>query len=181
MHAERRRGLVEMHVFRGNRIGELAQRRDIIQDPERAPVGGHDQIVVLNDQVVDRCNREIDLQRAPVRPVVERDKDAALGPGIEQAFLLRVFADSAHKSSIGDSSCNPAPGHSVIARLINVGREIVTLMAVDRDVRRAGIMWRRFNQADAAPFRQILGRNVGPILPFIARDLDQAVVGAHPD
>src|SRR5450759_4728475 len=75
----------------------------------------------------------------------------------------------------------PAPGRSVIARLVDVGREIVILMAVDRDVRGAGIMRRRFNQTDAAPFRKTLGRYVGPTLAFIACDLDQAVVRARPD
>ena len=56
-------------------------------------------------------------------------------------------------------------------------------MAVNRDVRGAGIMRRHFNQTDSAPFRKVnvLGRLVGPVFPFIAGDLDQAVVRAYPD
>ena len=181
VHAIRRRGLVKMHVFLSNRIGELAQRRDIIKDPKRAPVRRHYQIVVLNDQVVNRRNRQIDLQRAPVRSVVERDIDAALGPGVEQTFFLRVFSNCAHKNSVGNSGSDPGPSRSVVAGLVNVGREIVVLMAVNRDVRSAGIVRRRFNQTNAAPFRKTLGRYVGPILPFIPCDLNQAIVGAGPD
>jgi hypothetical protein len=54
-------------------------------------------------------------------------------------------------------------------------------MAVDGDVRSARIVRRRFDQADPAPFRKIFGRDVGPILAFIACELDQAVVRARPD
>ena len=53
MHAIRGRRLVKMHVFLSNGIGELAQRRDIIEYPERAAVRRHYQIVVLDDQVVN--------------------------------------------------------------------------------------------------------------------------------
>ena len=56
-------------------------------------------------------------------------------------------------------------------------------MAVDRYVGGAGIVWRRFDQTDAAPIGEvdILRRNVGPIFSFIAGDLDQAVVRSRPD
>ncbi len=113
----------------------------------------HYQIVVLNDQVVDGRDRQVDSQRAPMRPVVERDKDAALRTRVEQTFFLRGLSNSAHKNSVGNSGCDPAPGRSVITRLVDVGREVVVLMAVNRDVRGASIMRRRFNQSDAAPFR----------------------------
>ena len=54
-------------------------------------------------------------------------------------------------------------------------------MTIDRDVGRPRIVRRRFDQADAAPLRQVLRRDVAPGLPFILRDVDQPVVGPGPD
>src|ERR1051326_952034 len=42
-------------------------------------------------------------------------------------------------------------------------------------------MRRGLNQADAAEFRQLRWRDVLPVLPPIARDMDKAVIGAGPD
>ena len=53
-------------------------------------------------------------------------------------------------------------------------------MAVHRNVGRACIVRRSLYLADAAPFRQILGRNIGPVLSCVAGNLDQTVVGSHP-
>src|SRR5581483_2282005 len=54
-------------------------------------------------------------------------------------------------------------------------------MAVDGNVSRAGIVRRGFNQADAAPLRQILWSDVSPVLSAVARQLNQSVIGACPD
>ena len=53
-------------------------------------------------------------------------------------------------------------------------------MAVHRNVGRACIVRRSFYLADAAPFRQILRRDVGPAFSLIPRNLNQAVIGANP-
>src|SRR2546425_1404383 len=44
-------------------LGELAQGSDVVQDPERAPVGRGDQVAFLDRQVVDRDDRQIALER----------------------------------------------------------------------------------------------------------------------
>jgi hypothetical protein len=121
VHAIRGRGLVEMHVFLGNGIGELAQRRDIVENPERASVRGQHEIVVFDDQIVDRRDRQVDLQRAPVRSVVEGDEDAALGAGIEQAFSLSGLLLQRDERSIGNAGGDAGPRRSVIGGLVDVG------------------------------------------------------------
>ena len=49
---------------------ELAQLGQVVHDPEGAPVGGGDQVVVLDLQVVDGDHREVGPQRLPGIPLV---------------------------------------------------------------------------------------------------------------
>ncbi len=56
----------KVRVFRGNGCAGLAQGAHVVQHPERASVRCDNQIVVVNDQIVDRSRREIKLQRLPV-------------------------------------------------------------------------------------------------------------------
>src|SRR5580704_6445931 len=53
-------------------------------------------------------------------------------------------------------------------------------MTIERNVGCAGIVRRRLDLADSAPFRHIFRRDLGPSLAFVASDLDEAVVGADP-
>ena len=54
-------------------------------------------------------------------------------------------------------------------------------MAIHGDVGGAGLVRRRINDADHAPFRQRLGGDVRPCGTAVARDPDEAVVGAGPE
>ena len=71
---------------------DLAQRRDVVEDPEAAAVRADDQVVVLDDEVADRRRRHVQPQRLPVVAVVERDVDLRLGAGEQQALALRILA-----------------------------------------------------------------------------------------
>ena len=66
-----------------------AQRRDVVQDVESAAMRGDDEIVAVHLDVAHRGRRQAVLQRLPGRAVVERDEDAALGAGEEQAAAAR--------------------------------------------------------------------------------------------
>ncbi len=141
---------------------------------------GDYKIVVLDHEVVHRHGRQVQFQRPPVRTVVEGHIYAVLGSRIEQAALLRIFADGAHERTIGNAVGEFRPGQAVIAGLVDVRFKIVALMTINSHIGRGGIVGGSLNLADAAPFRQIFGRDVGPVLAFVARNLHQAVIGAHP-
>ncbi len=62
---------------------ELAERRDVIQDPKRAPVGSNDNVVMMNDEIADRSRRQIHFQRLPMIAIVPRHIHGAFGAGKE--------------------------------------------------------------------------------------------------
>ena len=85
------------------------------------------------------------------------------------------------KWSAVDAGVDPRPGRAVVARLVEIGAEVVRLVHRRRDVgaplvERAGV-----DLVDHDPLRQPLGRDVLPALAAVAGDVDQAVVGAGPD
>ena len=59
MQTQRGLRLIEQRIhLRGLRI-HLTQRRDVIQDPERAAMGGDHDIVIFHDQIMDRRDWQI--------------------------------------------------------------------------------------------------------------------------
>ena len=76
---------------------ELAQRRDVVHDPECAPLGRDHEVVVADHQIRDRDDRQICLERPPTAAVVEGHVQGALHAGKEQAGPNVVFADDAHE------------------------------------------------------------------------------------
>src|SRR5215470_10582183 len=60
-------------------VGQRAQRRDVIEDPERAAVRTGNQILVLDLEIVDRNDRQAARHALPGLAVVEREVDAGLG------------------------------------------------------------------------------------------------------
>ena len=49
----------------------LAQRREVVENPKRAAVGGDDEIVIVDDDVAGIAGGKIQLERLPVVAVVE--------------------------------------------------------------------------------------------------------------
>ena len=74
---------------------QLAQRRDVVENPERAAVSGDDEIVAVNGQIAHRGDRQVELQRLPVVAVVERNVNAEFGAGEEQALVSAGLRESA--------------------------------------------------------------------------------------
>ena len=70
------RGRVETRILIHGFLVPLAERRDVVENPEGAAVGGDDQIVAVNDEIADGTGRQIILQRAPGIAVVEGNEDA---------------------------------------------------------------------------------------------------------
>ena len=80
---------------------DLPQRRDVVEDPERAAVRADRDVVVLDDEISNRRRRHVEPERRPVVAVVERDPDLRLGPGEQQPFPLRIFAHDVDRRAVG--------------------------------------------------------------------------------
>ena len=159
----------------------LPERRDVVHHVEAAPVGRDDEVALFNRDVVHRRVGQVLAQRLPFRPVVERDVDAVLGAEIQQLRALDVLADRARevvrRKAVGDGG----PGFPEVVGPEHVRLEVVLLIAVRRDVRRAGAERRRLDEADAREVSQPLRRHVLPARSAVARHLHEAVVGTRPD
>ena len=53
------RGRVQMHGLISNVSGELANRAEVIEDPERTPLSGDHEVIVLDDEIVNWDMRHI--------------------------------------------------------------------------------------------------------------------------
>ena len=144
-------------IVRGS-VVELVKRRQVVQDPERAPMGRDDHLDVLDDQVVDRRDRQVAAEPMPASAVVERNVDARLGPAIEQALAARVLADRPRELAVGDAAGDLAPRLAAVGGLVQIGPRVVVLVTRGRDVKRVLVVRRGFDDADQRPFRQCVGR-----------------------
>ena len=61
---------------------EFTERAQIVENPERPPLGGRDQISLMHLEVRDGRNGKIILQGLPVVSFVEGDVGAEFGAGI---------------------------------------------------------------------------------------------------
>ncbi len=62
------------------------------------------EIVVFDHQIVNRRLRQVQLQRLPMRAVIERNENAKLGARVKQAAFLRIFAHCVHVGAIRNSA-----------------------------------------------------------------------------
>ena len=97
-------------------------------------MGGDNQVIVLNHQIVNRRDRQVQLQRLPVGAVVEGYINAGFGPGIKQTFFPGINPNCPNIGSLRDPVYNRTPGFSEVVRLENVGFEVVQPMPIDRDI-----------------------------------------------
>ena len=98
--------------------GDLAQGRDVVENPEAAAVGADHQVVLVvigvDVEIADGGAGQVLAQRLPVIAVIEADVDGGLGAGEEQAGLLRIDAETVHPASgalvFGQASDDAGPG-----------------------------------------------------------------------
>ena len=121
----------------GDAGGKRSQRGEVVEDPDRAAVRAGDQIAILDHQIVKRRHRQIELEAIPVRAVVERNVEAGLGSGEEQTRLGGVGPDDAGEVVVGDAVVDPRPVLAVVAGDVEIGLEVVVLVAGRGDIDRA--------------------------------------------
>src|SRR5229473_5394 len=160
---------------------DLAQRRNVIQNPKGAAVRGDRQIVVMHDEVADRSSGHIELQRLPGIAVIERDVHAHFRASVEQAFAYRIFADAIEEAAFGNAGGGALPGFAEVTRTVEIRLRVFEAVTVDRGVRDGSVEMRRFDVRDFAPGREFRRSDVAPGLAFVLRELDQPVVGAGPN
>src|SRR5229473_2510937 len=160
---------------------DLAQRRNVIQDPKGAAVRGDHQIVVMHDEVADRSSGHIEPQRLPGIAIIEGDVDAQFRAGIEQAFAYRIFADAIEEAAFGNAGGGALPGFAEVTRTVEIWFQVFEAVTVDRGVRGGSVEMRSFDVRDFAPGREFRRSDVAPGLAFVLRELDQPVVGAGPN
>ena len=170
-----------MRRLREHRRVHLSQCREIVDDPERAPVRRNDEIAVLYDDVVYWHRRQVALHGLPVGAVVERDIRATFGARVEQAAPHRILADHARELVSGDAAHDLGPGRTEIRGPVQQRLEVVELEAIGGHVRRALLVVRRLHDRDAREVADPRWRHVLPRPAAVARDLHVPVVGAHPE
>ena len=161
------------------------QRRQVVEDPERPALRRDDQILVVDLDVGDRHVRQVQLERLPVRAVVERDEHPELGAGVEQPFAIGILAHDARRP-VGRNAVlavgQPRPGLAVV-----VGLDRCTADSRRADSDRPRSTPSLCGAATASmyctrpPGRQVLRRDVRPRLAVVARHVERAVVRAGPD
>ena len=160
------------------------QRGQVVEDPERTPVGRDDQIRALDLEVVHRGDREVRAPATPRRAVVERDVEPGLGAGVEHAGAVRVGPDHAGVVVGRDREVARAgdrlPALAVVGGPVQVGGGIVELVAGGGEVEAARIVRRGLDGADERPLGEVRRRHVAPAPPPVAAQVHQAVVGPRP-
>ena len=173
-----------MHRGRRLRGGKLLQRRQVIQDPERAALRAHDQVVVPELQVADRHDRQVALERLPAGAVVDRDEQPEFRSRVEQARAPRVFAHHADRVVGRDAVPaigNAGPGLSVVVGAPGVGCVVVQAVAVRGDVGASGHMPRQVDAVDRGELRHAGRRDVLPRASTVSREVHASVVAAGPE
>ncbi len=172
--------LEQERVARHGVGGELAQRRDVVENPERAPVCRCHQVAVLDGQIVDRHNRQVAAQPLPVGAVVEGHPHTALGAREQQALPHRIFAHHAHEFARRDAGDDLGPGLSEVGGLPDIGRQVLELVAVGGDVRRPHRVVRRLDDRDTREVAQLFRRDVAPGFAAVLAEVDQPVIRPGP-
>ena len=112
-----------------------------------------------------------------MRATVERDEHAGLGAGVQQLAAHRVLAHDAHERVFRQVAVEALPAAAVVRALVDVGPEVVHLVAGDGNVHGARVVRAHLDRIDLRAL-QIAGCNVGPVRAFVASDMQQSVVTA---
>ncbi len=159
---------------------QVPERRDIVENPEGPAVCGHDEVVVMDNQIANGSGRKVEAQRLPVIAVVERDIHRVLGAGEKKAFAFRIFANRVYRCIVGKSVDNFLPALAAVMRAVDIRAEIIQAEPVYRSIGGGRIEVRRIHLSQFAPWRQVRRRNVLPILTAVVRNLHLIIVRPRP-
>ena len=161
-------------------VGELPQRREVVEDPERPAMRGRHEIVGVDAQVAHTHARQVELQRLPPRAVVHRDVHAGLRCSEQQTAPDDVLPDRARVRSHGNARVDARPRPAVIVRPVQIRTEVVELVARGGHVRDRRVVARRLDAIHARVLRHPLRRHLLPAPASVARDVHAPVVRTRP-
>ena len=185
--ADAGRGLEEVGVLRGCGVGGLPQRSNVVEDPEASAVGARDEIgthagvVILDLDIADGDGGHVEAEGVPVVAIVDGDPDLAVGGGIEQALLARVFADGVGDRAGRDAVVDFGPGLAAIVGAPEVRIHVVEAQGVSGGVGGFGGEVACVHVEDAGPGFHFGGRDVGPLQAAVRGDLNHAIARAGPE
>ena len=125
-----------------DRIGQLLEGTQVIEDPDAPAVGGRDEVAIpgVDDQIVDRDGGHPAHQTMPGGASIHRRMNRELGPDIEQARVPGVFRDDIDRLVVGQRAAQAGPGAAVVGGPVEVGGEVVAAMAIEGDIGGSGIV-----------------------------------------
>ena len=159
---------------------ELTKWRQLVEDPEAPPLGRDHEVALGHGEVRDRDHGQVQLQRIPAHPILERDVEPALGAREEQAAPLGVGLDRAHEVVALDAAREVLPGAAEVGGVEEVRPEVVELVARAREVRPARREGVGNEVVDLGPFGERAGSHVLPVRAVVHAHVDSAVVGTAP-
>jgi hypothetical protein len=175
-------GFEQIHIRRVRDFRSvLAERPDLIEDVEAAPMGCDGDVVAFDPDVVDGRVWQVERKRSPVIAVVHRQVEAVLRPRVEHAAAHRILPHNVRVVARRDAVDNLRPGAAEIVRPEYVRREVTEQRLLDGDVRGAGIEHGRVDLADAPEVGHVFRCDVRPRFAAVAGDMYESIVGARPD
>src|SRR5262249_59319491 len=87
-----------------NRVLVVMERRQVVENPERPALRRNNEVLVLDDEIGDRCRRQVELERLPVRAVVEGNVEARLRSRVEKASPRRILPNHAGENMLRDAA-----------------------------------------------------------------------------
>ena len=105
---------------------------------------------------VTGVTRQVQLERLPVRAVVERDEHAELGAGVQQALAIRILTHDARRPVRRNAVLavgQPRPGLAVVVGAVDVRLVVAEQVTVRREVRRSLAMRRGLDELHASARR----------------------------
>ena len=121
------------------------------------------------------------MQGLPLIAVVEGDKNSRFRARKKQPFARRILANGIGVASPGDARRDFLPAFTAVASPIVVRAVIIQPVAVHGSVNGARVVTRGHEHANFTPWGEGGRSDVVPGLAGVARELNQAVVGAHPN
>ena len=175
-------GRLEEHRHLLTRLrGYLAQRSNVVEDPERPAVRRYDQIITLHQHIAHRRVRQVVLDRPPVPAIVQRNPHRFLGRCIQQPRLHRVGAHRVHRRIIRQTRADRLPRLAAVVCAERVRLHVVDAHTVHRHIRRVIVETRCVDLRNFAPCCQPRRRDVRPVRSAVAGDPDQTVIRSRPD
>src|SRR5439155_12585284 len=182
IYADGRSGMVKPGTpscFDG--LGRLAEWGDVVENPEGATVRRDYQVIAVDREIANGTDRQIQLQRLPLVPVVERHVDTQFSTGEEQSSSPRVLANGPQEIRSRNAARDQLPGGGIVMRSIDIWCLIIEATPINNRVSEGRIKMGSFDQRNLAPFAKALRCDILPGFAAIAAEMNQSRIAPRPD